>query len=108
MGDYTPIYISLGIIFLVGLIVPAVSDSLGILIPDPNSFINPIVEIVSEGVGFFGFSINPFSWLGDGIQNYVLSLLIGFSYLPNWLNFVLIIFVIIGIVYTLIKLLPTT
>lgn len=120
MGEWTPLYISLGIVFVVGFFIPMLVTG---FVPEgqtnPNSFISGYVDFVENGftageVALFGWTVfeginfNPFSWLGDTFHNFYLSQLQAFSFIPNVIAVPLLFISFIGVVYTVIKMLPTT
>jgi hypothetical protein len=109
MGDYVPLYYSLAIIFLIGILLPVVITSVVDINPDDiGGLVGFLVDIVEEGVSFFTFSFNPFDILGEDLKNQLVNYIASFGYIPEVILYPLLIFVIIGFIYTLVKLLPTT
>lgn len=109
MGEYTPLFWSLGIIFLLGGFVPMfMSGFVDVSSPSPSSIVAPLSDRIDDGVKFFGFSFNPFNLLGSTLKSFFVKQVNSLSYVPNFLLFPLLIICILGFAYTLIKLLPTT
>lgn len=113
MGDGTPLIMAIIILFLIGGIVPLIVNS---FIPEgsynQDSFINPIYDFVENGQEIDllvkEITFNPFSWFGESVQNSILAQLGGFSYIPNYFAIPLLIIVLVSMVYTVVKLMPTT
>ena len=107
--DYVPLYITLGLIFIIGVGIPLmVSDFVDTSETVPDSAISPLVDLVENGISIFTFNINIFGFLGDTLQNALVDYLTIFSYIPDLILIPLIIIMIVGIAYTFIKILPTT
>jgi hypothetical protein len=108
MGDYTPLYISLGIIFIIGFIIPlSIGEFVDNSQPNPNSYVSSISDFVDTGFtisifGFFSFDINPFSLFGNGFKSFLVSQLNAFSYIPNVISIPLLIIILVGLVVSLI------
>jgi hypothetical protein len=116
MGEYQPLYLSLFIILIIGVVLPVF---MGAIIQEPqpddiNSLVTGIIELVDNGVTFdlgtiIGtFNVNPFNILGTTLKGSLINYLTAFGYIPLWLLIPLLIIITIGIFYTVIKLLPTT
>lgn len=107
--DYIPLYITLGLLFSVGVLMPLViGDFVDVDNPPENSIMNPIVDLIENGISFFTFELNIFSILGDDLQESLVNYVKTFAFIPNLILIPLIIIMIIGVGYTVIKLLPTT
>jgi len=107
--DYVPLYISLAIIFMIGVGVPLlVSDFIDTTTINQSSLMTPLVNFVQDGVSIFGFNLDLFGFLGDTLQNALVGYLTIFTYINDIILIPLIIIMITGIVYTVIKVLPTT
>lgn len=107
--DYVPLYITLALLLTIGVLMPlAISDFVDIEAPPESSILNPLITLFDEGVSLFGFNINIFGFLGETLQTAIVNYLTIFAYIPNILLIPIIIFMITGIVYTFIKLLPLT
>lgn len=114
MGEWTPLYITLAIIFVVGGFVPAI---IGGFVEEgqynQQSYIVPFRNLVDNGITIdlpfiSAFKLNPFAWLGTSIKDFLVGQLDAFSYIPNAISIPLIIFCVVGLFYSFIKLLPTT
>ena len=75
-GDYAPLYWSLGILVLVGVMVPPLADFLDLTEVQDDSIVTPLLTLVSEGIsvdfGFLGsYSLNFFGMLGSIFQDYI-------------------------------------
>lgn len=118
MGDYVPLYISLGLLVLIGLCMPLfVAPFVNAQTYDTDSFVAPLSGFLSEGVVWnvdlplvpdFDLSFNPFGLLGHDIQTYIGETFNAFTYLPNFISLPVLLFIAFGFIYTIIKLLPTT
>lgn len=120
MGEWTPLYITLAILFLIGGLVPAIIS--GFVVEgqyNQDSFIAPFIDMVENGFTiaqievwgwtiFDGIDFNPFSWFGSSVQDFIITQLSAFSYIPTAISVPLIIFCLVGLFYSIIKLLPTT
>lgn len=119
-GDWFPLYLSLIILFLLGGLIPLIIQgfvSEGIY--DESSFIAPLINVVDNGftiadITLFGWNIwdginfNPFDWFGADFNSFIINQISAFTFIPNYISIPLLIICILGLIYTLIKLLPTT
>lgn len=108
-SDYIPLYISLFLVILIGGFIPYLFSSF--VSPEDvgeNPFVAHVHDFVDDGVGIFGFRLAPFDFLPTGVKNALLRYFQGFSYFPNYLLVPILVFIVVGILYTIIKLLPTT
>lgn len=117
MGDYAPLYFSVMILLLVGVLLPLVIAPFTAGKPSQDSLLTPMVELVDDGACidvpllFFGnkeFCFSPFSWFGDEIKLGFVTYFSAFTYIPPVILIPLIIIMMLGFTYTIIKLLPTT
>lgn len=107
--DYKPLYLSLGLILIIGVFLPIfISDFTDTENIPENSILNPLITLVGDGVSIFGFNLNIFGFFGDTIQESLVSYISIFAFIPNLLLIPLLIIIITGIVYTIIKMFPTT
>lgn len=107
--DYVPLYITLGMLFIIGVFMPlVVSDFVDVESPPESSFLNPLITLFDEGVSIFTFNLDIFGFLGETIQTALVNYVSIFAFIPNILLIPLMIIMIIGVVYTIIKMLPTT
>lgn len=108
--DYKPLYISLGLIIIIGVILPLILLNFTETkqIPDENSILSPVINIIENGVTIFSFNIDLFSFFGETIKTNLITYLSAFAFIPNIILIPLLIIIITGILYTFIKLLPTT
>lgn len=108
-GDYKPAMISLGIILILGGLLPLIlQDFVDVGTYDYTGFMEPIINLVENGIELFGFEINVFGIFGEAIQTFLVNQLIVFALIPSIIAIPLIIIIIFGFIYTLIKLLPWT
>lgn len=108
-GDWQPMFFGLGIVLVLGFLLPLIlQDYLNIEDYEPTGFLSPLIEIVQEGVGIFGFNIDIFGLFGEGFKEFILNQLLVFAVLPEAISIPLLLIIISGIVYTIIKMLPTT
>jgi hypothetical protein len=112
-GDYGGIVIALSILFVIGFIVPlCISPFVESGEYNQNSIAVPFIDFIENGVGMDwvpivpDFSINIFGIFGDGFQNFMVSQLEAFSYIPNIVAIPLLLFSFILFVYSIIKLIP--
>lgn len=114
MGEWTPLYISLFILLIIGGIIPGIASSfLEEGQYNHDSFVAPLIDKVNYGFDvelfwFYQTNINPFALFGTGVQQFIVNQLSGFSYVPPYISFPLLLLVVVGIIYTIIKMLPTT
>lgn len=107
--DYVPLYITLGMLFCIGVLMPlTISDFVDTETIETESILNPLIDVVEEGVGIFTFNLDIFGFLGETLRGALVDYLTIFSFIPEIILIPLIIIMITGIVYTIIKLLPTT
>lgn len=108
MSEYIPLYISLGLIFIIGGFIPLIiSGFIDVSEPSSDSFIASISDFIDTGFtipifGFFNLSINPFGLFGEGFEDILISRLNAFSYLPNSISIPLLILILVGFVISLI------
>lgn len=108
MSDYKPLYFAVGIFLIVGLIIPQLAYAVNFNDNQEYESVSSINEFFAEGISIFGFQINIFGFLPDAVISFLTGLLIAFNLLPSWIVFILIIYILLGIIVTVIKLLPTT
>lgn len=110
-GDWKPIYVSFSILFVLGIILPFVINSVIDVNPDDISgFASYFYDMVENGVDLpvLPGSINIFSAFGETLQNALLSYIATLGYIPEVILIPMIILITFGFLYTIIKLLPTT
>lgn len=111
--DYNPLYLSLVILFVFGIIVPVViAGFTDYETYDHNNYLASIIDFVANGVSLqipVPFlpdlevaSFNPFEMLGDSVKDALLEYLVAFSYIHPVIAIPLIIFVSIGVIYTIV------
>lgn len=108
-GDWKPAMISLGIILILGGVLPIIlQDFIDVGSYNYDDFLAPLINLVENGFSLFGFTIDVFGIFGSTIQNFLVNQLIVFALIPSVIAIPLIIIIIFGFIYTIIKLLPTT
>lgn len=109
MSDYKPLYLSLGMIFVVGILLPfMISSFIDLNNVEVSGIVTPIIDLVENGVSIFTFSINPFNIFGETIKNSIIDYLKYFSLIPDLIIIPYVLITLFGIFYTFIKMLPTT
>ena len=109
MSEWKPLYISMIILFIVGILLPSFMNSFVEINPDDVSGLTGgVINLIENGVDFFGSDIDVFGYLPQTIEDSIIEYISGFGYLPDWLQLFTIFIFSIGIFYTFIKLLPTT
>lgn len=109
MTDYRPLYFTLALLLIIGVVLPMiVSDFVNVSEVETDSILDPLITIIDEGVGIFGFNLNIFGFLGDTLQGSLVDYLTIFALIPENILIPLLLIMITGIVYTIVKLLPTT
>lgn len=109
MGEWTPIYISLIIILVMGIIVPfAVNLVVDVETEEIEGPASGIIDLIENGVDIFTYNLNPFNFIDSELKFSLINWIRGFGYLPVWLQYFSLLLVNIGFFYTFIKLLPTT
>lgn len=102
--DYRPLMYSVVLILIVGVVMPLIiSPYVDVDDIPEESAMNPLITLFDEGVSIFGFSINIFGFLGD-LQDNLVDYISIFAFIPNIVLIPLVIIMVLGIVYTLIKL----
>lgn len=116
LGDWdalrSSVLIIIGISFLFSLILP---DFIDITTIQVNGVLSPIVDIVQNGislsnipiVGFFlpnSATFNPFAFLGETFQTYIISSLTLFSLIPDIILIPLLLYILLGIIWGIISL----
>lgn len=110
MGEWKPLYISLLMLIVLGVILPYVVGSVVEINPDnvESTLISGLIDLVENGVTIFTFSINPFDVLGETIKDTLINYIAIYDYIPLVLLIPIITFITLGVLYSTIKLLPTT
>lgn len=119
MTDYKPLLFAFVFALLFGVALPwIINDIVDVSTPETNSFLNPLINFSENGarlfefdfgiVDFDGFVFNPYSWLGEDLNNFFTNSLIGMSYIPDYILVPLIILLFGSIIYGVIKLMPFT
>lgn len=115
MGSYKPLIFAIGFLLMIGLVIPFF---LGFFIDidsvEIDGFTNQTVYIIENGfeldvipfTDWGTFDINPFTWLGSGMQNALSDSLVYVSIFPSWLSTFILILCTISIIYGLLKLIP--
>lgn len=109
MGEYWPLYVSLGILLVVGVLVPlVVADFYDPSEIEVSGVLSPLFDFIDNGItvdlpliGEIG--INPFDWIGS-LKDSLLDYISYMSMIPNILLVPLTIIMIIGIIWGLIAL----
>lgn len=116
MGEYTPLYISLALLIIIGVVLPAIINSV-VTNPNPdeiNSLSTGMIDLVENGLTFnlgsiIGtFTVNPFNILGSELKAGLTDYITALGYLPLWILIPVIIIITTGFIYSTIKLFPTT
>ena len=111
MGDGTPLYISLFVILLFGIIMPSIINLVvDVEIEEVTGPASTIITLIEDGISvpFSSYSIDIFGFLSQDMRDNLISWVSGFGYLPDWLQLFSLLIVNVGFLYTFIKLLPTT
>lgn len=113
--DYKPLYISLTLIFVIGVVIPFILAGIVDLneIQTSNVVVTPIINFVNNGfslnfLGLGNFSFNIFDFFGETLKQSLITYLSYFGLIPEVIIIPYIIIVLVGIVYTIVKMLPTT
>lgn len=117
MSDHKPLIYTVAFLLIVGFVLPYF---LGFFIDvdsiETSSLVSPLVDVIDYGfeldvipiAGVGEFDVNPFSWLGSTMQSYISDSITYLGLLPNFLIIIIIVLSSISILYSIIKLLPTT
>ena len=119
MSDWKPLMFSLiGIFVIAGVLQFAVIPFVDIEAEAPEEgILATLITFIDEGVTIEipipiitnpELDFNIFSVFGENIQEFLVNQLIALSLLPTWVTAPLSIVVIIGMMYSIIKLAPTT
>ena len=122
-GDYQPLFIGL-IIFLILAVVLSlfIIDFNNVMIDlEPQGALTNVIDFVDDGIGisflnfsFFGFNtdlggnFNIFDFLPDFVQSYIIGVLALLSLIPNYILIPFLILFVLGMAYTILKILPFT
>lgn len=122
MSEWKPLFISLGILLIIGIFMPLIvlpfatledAEPTGFL-GEVNNFVQNGVDVTLFNVTFFGAEFDTitnfdvFDFLGETARNYFSDLIVTFNIVPAIITIPLLVIVIVGIVYTTLKTLPTT
>lgn len=120
MGEWKPLFIVLFILVLIGVVIP-LSLSGFQEVGDYNnaSVVSPVIEsfnsawCIGETIdrwipGNQTMCLSTASLVGNDVNSYLVSYLSAFTFIPNWIVIPIVIFLVLGSLYTIIKLLPTT
>lgn len=104
-GNYGALVIALGLLFGLAFIVNVtIAPYLIEGEYNQDSIIAPIIDFMNDGITVGGITIlNPFNWLGDAIKEFVITQFSAFSYIPNIVSIPLLIFIIVLLIYGLVK-----
>lgn len=105
MGDYKPLYLSLAILFIIGVLIPSIISPFADLEELKEDFEG---NIITNGISIFGFNINPFNIIPRNLRDSLEEYSLYFGLIPNVIKIPALILFWLGIIYTFIKLLPTT
>lgn len=117
MGDFAPLGYSLGILLFVGLCIPfALGFFMDVEDVPQSTFSTGLNNIINGNFSisvipftdFDDFNVNPFSWLGDEVRTTITNSVTYLGLLPDFLLVFILIMCTTGILYGVIKLLPTT
>lgn len=106
--SYKPLFYVIFIILLIGIFVPLFVNNFDVEEPEENGFINPIIEFVRDGITIFSFKIDFFFFLGESLKQKFISYIGAFKYIPEIILVPMVIIMITALMYSIIKLLPTT
>lgn len=111
MSNYTPFYISLILLILIGGFVPFIASEF--ITPEdvPTRGISyRIIQAVDNGIGipfvFFELKVNPFSWFGNSFQESLKTYIVGFTIIPLYVRLPVLIIILFGFIWTLVKIFP--
>lgn len=120
MSDYKPLYFGLGLIIVMALfmnfvVLPFVdTDEIEVnnfLLNSSYNYIDNGVSITVLDPPFFdpiNVEFNLFRAISDGLADYLLTQLALISLIPSIYLNIIMLFFLLGIVYTIVKMLPTT
>lgn len=116
MSDWFPMYLSFGIIFSLGIVLPLVLFPFTSNTINQNSILSPLIDFIDNGVDIEvplivttkHVKFNPYDIFGQTIKNSIVSYLSVFSFIPIIIVLPLVVIVFFGYIYTIVKLLPTT
>lgn len=117
MGEYVPLYISFGILLIIGVFLPLIASSfIDFEVIELSGFLGSMDTLIREGINldvfdvtFFGIDLgipnfDIFGMLGETIRDYFSNLLVTFSVIPVIILIPLISLMMVGFVYTIFKL----
>jgi hypothetical protein len=111
MSDWKPLYISIILLVILGLVIPAVISPFTPDTYNHDSLIAGEIDKIENGytipIEFLGiditeFNFNPWTYAPLTLRIAVVDYLTVFSYIPTYLTVPLLIIIVFGIVYTFI------
>ena len=112
MGDFAPLGYSVAFLVFIGLFMPFL---LGFFIDVGSVQLSPMASSFTDIVEY-GFeidlplldplSINPFLWLGTTLNAYLVESITYLGLFPDWLIALCLIMCTLGVIYSIIKILP--
>jgi len=112
IGDWKPLYISLGITFVLGFLLPLILAPFAVedeFTDEATGLFATLSNFIDNGISLFGFSFNPTQIIfGEAGKDFLVQQYLAFSLIPGILQVMILIIIITGWVYTIVKLLPTT
>lgn len=116
MTDYKPLYLSLGIIFILGVILSISISSIIDIESQTSPIVDSLTDFINDGIDlgdldltFFGWSfdlpsIDIFFFLPTFVKDFMINQIIIFSYLPTFILIPLVVFTITGLAWGIIAL----
>ncbi len=116
MGEWKPLFIGMFIIIIIGVFLPViVGGFVDLTDVEDTGIFTPLIDLINNGVtvSFFGSTFvtttfDFFGFTGDTVRQGMIDYLVSFSLIPLIITIPLFMFAITGIVYTILKTLPTT
>lgn len=113
MVSFMPLGLTIAIIILAGIVFPFFLGYFIDIETIPTSiFAYDLIDIINDGfeldvipfTDWGTFNINPFSWLGDTMQNKLTESIAYMGLLPDFVLISLILFCVVSIIYTVVGL----
>lgn len=113
MGDWEPLFYALGILFLLGIVLPQIVASfIDVTVIEPSPIVENLVDIVNSQVTipipFLSditiVLIDPFNLFGGFLQGFITENILALTVIPNIILIPLLVIAILGIIYSTVAL----
>jgi hypothetical protein len=119
MGEWEPMFYALIGLFIIAGIIPFFLTGF-VDVEDVNinnTVLNNTINFIEDGTNItipipifpdIVIPFNIFSYVSEGVKDFIVTELTYLSLIPNWILYPFIVLFLLGLIYSIIKLLPTT